>query len=274
MASRSAAAPRLRLPGRRRGASSRGRTRSRTTPRLTAWLRRLAAVAVLAIALAAGYWFWLRDSSLVAVNQVEVAGLTSLTDPAAAKALERAARDMTTLHVEMDELGRAAAPFPTIKSLSASTSFPNGLTITVVERGPVAVAGDVPVAADGTLLPGVEAGKDPLPEIDASAGEGAGTLEGEGRDQAIVLGAAPGAMVPVIERSAVSGGEIEVKLTNGISLRFGDSARAEAKWEAAARILADPGLASLSYIDLRIPDRPAVGSPVSTAGTSELPPAP
>ena len=272
MASRSATAPRLRLPW-RRGSKPRSRSRARSAPRHVTWLRRLLALAVLGLALTAGYFFWLRDSSLVAVDEVKIQGLTSLTDPDAATALESAAGRMTTLHVELDELGRAVADYPTVKSLSASPSFPNGLEITVVERPPVALAGEsgIPVAADGTLLPEVETGKEPLPAIDVSVGEGGGTLDGTAREQAVVIGAAPEPLGPVIERSTVSDTGIEVNLTNGIVLRFGDAARAEAKWEAAARILADPGLTSVTYVDVRIPDRPAVGGGVSSDGTSAVP---
>ena len=271
MASRSATAPRLRLPGRRR---ARARSRARVGLRRLSWLHRLAALAVLVLALVAGYYLWLRDSSLVAVEQVKVEGLTSLTDPEAAAALERAAGGMTTLHVQLDELGRAAAPYPTIKSLSASPSLPNGLTITVVERPPVAIAGDsgIPVAADGTLLPDVDIGKEALPAIDVNVAEGGGTLDGPAREQAIVLGAAPAPLRPVIERSTEADSGIDVELQNGIVLHFGDSGRAAAKWEAAARILADPGLTSLTYIDLRVPDRPAVGGAAPADAVSELPP--
>jgi cell division protein FtsQ len=270
MASRSAAAPRLRLPARRAS-----RSRSRARPLHVTWLRRALALLVIAAVLAAGYFLWLRDSSLVAVENVRVEGLTELTDPAAAEALEVAARDMTTLHVELDELGRAVADYPTIKSLSASPSFPSGLEITVVERPPVAVAGDseVPVATDGTLLPEVDTGKQELPAIDVAVGEGGGTLDGAAREQTMVLGAAPEPLRPVIERSTTTDAGVEVALTNGIALRFGDAGRAGAKWEAAARILAEPSLTSVTYIDLRVPERPAVGGAVSTDGATEpLPP--
>lgn len=265
MASRSAAAQRARLPWRR------SRSRSRPGPRHATWLRRLIVLAALALALVAGYHLWLRDSSLVAVHDVKVQGLSELTDPEAAAALERAAKGMTTLHVELDELGRAVAEYPTIRSLSASPSFPNGLEITVVERPPVAVAGDsgVPVAADGTLLEGVDLGKEELPAIDVAVQGGGGTLEGEAREQAIVLGAAPEPLAAVIDRSTTADGGVVVELTNGIELRFGDSSRAAAKWEAAARVLADPALDSLTYVDLRVPDRPAVGGAVPSEAAPE-----
>ena len=244
-------------------------------PRRVSWPRRLTAGLVVVAALAAGYMLWLRDSSLVAVKEVRIEGLTSLTDPDAAGALESAALEMTTLHVKADVLGAAVAEYPTIASLSASPSLPNGLEITVVERPPVAVAGpsEIPVAADGVLLPGIDVGDTELPAIEAAPADGGGALDDEGSDQAAVLGAAPGALVPVIERTNVTADGLEVELEGGISLRFGDASRAAAKWAAAARTLADPSLDALTYIDLRVPGRPAVGGAVEAAGAAEpLPP--
>ena len=63
-----------------------------------------------------------------------------------------------------------------------------------------------------------------------------------------------------------------VELTGGISLRFGDASRAGDKWAAAARILADPSISALDYIDLRVADRPAVGGAFPAAAAPEVPP--
>jgi cell division protein FtsQ len=125
---------------------------------------------------------------------------------------------------------------------------------------PVGVVDDSgePVAVDGSgrLLPGVPLGG--LPDLEAESPENA-RLEGAARAQAIVLGAAPRALLPAVEASAATDRGIEVRLTGGAELRFGDPVEAGAKWRAAAAVLADPDLTGLSYIDLRIPDRPAVG---------------
>ena len=40
---------------------------------------------------------------------------------------------------------------------------------------------------------------------------------------------------------------------------FGDGRRAHAKWIAATRILADPEAEAATYIDVRLPGRPAAG---------------
>jgi cell division protein FtsQ len=160
-------------------------------------------------------------------------------------------------------LQAALRPFPTVASVSASPSFPDGLTIRVTERRPIAMVdaggAEVPVAEDGILLGGLDVDGTDLPVLEGEAGESAARLEGEGMDQAAVLGGAPEALLGAVERTAVSPDGVEATLEGGIVLRFGDPSRAPVKWEAAARILADPDLDALTYIDLRAPERPAVG---------------
>jgi cell division protein FtsQ len=259
----SARAPRARRP------------RAARMPRRVTWLRRAVAALVLAAALGAGYMLWFRDSSLVAVKEVRIEGLSSASDPEVAEALERAATGMTTLHLDVERLAAAVREYPTVRSLRASPGFPNTLTITVEERPPVAIAGDsqTPVAADGSVLNGVEADRHSLPTIDAAVADGSEGLDEPGREQATVVGAAPEELSSVVEAAGYGPDGVEVELTGGISLLFGDASRAAAKWSAAARILADPGLNALDYIDLRVPDRPAVGGAVpAVEGYEPAPP--
>ena len=68
-----------------------------------------------------------------------------------------------------------------------------------------------------------------------------------------------------------------VELREGPELFFGDARHLRAKWTAAVRILADPKAAGASYIDVRLPGRPAAGglpaetlAPVAPAGSAEL----
>ncbi|MDX6660777.1 MAG: cell division protein FtsQ, partial [Solirubrobacteraceae bacterium] len=76
------------------------------------WRRRLIALGLLAVALAAVYLFWLRDSSLVRVEQVTVKGLDTPDAARVSAKLSVAARQMTTLHVNEDALRRAVADEP------------------------------------------------------------------------------------------------------------------------------------------------------------------
>ena len=119
---------------------------------------RAAGACACVLALLAGGWLWLRDSRLVAVDQVSVTGLSGSEAPRVRAALEGAARDMTTLHVRADQLQTAVEPFPAVMAVDAHADFPHRLRIVVHEHVAVAAlaAGSdrVPVAADGTLLRG------------------------------------------------------------------------------------------------------------------------
>ena len=234
-------------------------------------------MAILSGALALAYFAWFRDSSLVAVRDVKVEGASSADHGPIVAALTESARGMTTLHVRADDLRRAVRQFPTVASVSADPSFPHGMTIHVRERQPALIArtGDrqVAVAADGTVLPGVHV-KDPLPELRADELPSSGRLSGEPFTEALALGAAPAPLRPLVAGAAVSGdyGTV-VTMRGGIELRLGTRAHVEQKWTAVAAILADRQLTSLSYIDVRVPDRPAVGgtSTVTAATTTTTP---
>jgi cell division protein FtsQ len=227
-------------------------------------------VAVAAATLAAGYFLWLRDSSLVAVTDVEVVGVSS-GDPAQIRSeLTRVAERQTTLHVDTAAIEGAASAYPTIASVSIDPNFPHGMRIEVTERPPaVLVEADgrqVPVAGDGTLLAGVEVAEDePLPVLAMSEPPAGAALEGEPLQQALIVGAAPEPLRPLIEK--VGHDEefgVELLLRGGIPVRFGNGSRGEEKWAAVAAVLADPKLDSLTYLDVRVPERPAAGGAAAT----------
>jgi cell division protein FtsQ len=257
-----------RLP--RRAPRSRRTGRKRARSRIRIWIRRLVAVTALLAVLAAAYMLWFRDSSVVAVRDVEVVGVSSSDREEIQAALEHAARGMTTLHVRVDELTEAVASYPTVRSVSADASLPSGLTIEVSEREPVALVAvkgsDLPVAGDGTILEGLSTAGQELPALDAEAESAATRVEGDAQEQARVLGAAPEPLRPLIDRSTEDADGIVVELEDGIALRFGDARDADAKWAAASRVLADSKLGGLTYIDVRAPERPAVGGATLAPG--------
>ena len=229
------------------------------------WRYRLGVVAVLAATLTAGYLFWLRDSSLVAVTNVDVVGVAS-GDPAQIRSdLTRVAERQTTLHVDRAAIEKAAAAYPTIESVSVDPNFPHGMRIEVTERPPAMLietgGRQLPVAADGTLLTGVEV-DDPerLPVLEVGEVPSGATLDGDALQQALVVGAAPEELRPLIEKIGEDDDYgVEVTLRGGIPVRFGSGSRAEEKWAAAAAVLADPKLDSLTYLDVRVPEPPAAG---------------
>jgi cell division protein FtsQ len=226
--------------------------------------RRFAIAALVAAVLGAGYLLWLRDSGLVAVEDVQVTGLTGRDAERVRTALDGAARGMTTLHVDRDALEAAAAPFPVVQAIEVEADFPSGLRITVTEHRPVAVvvSGErrIPVAGDGSVLSGLPT-EGSLPEIRTGAAIPAARLEaGPTLDAARVAGGAPGVLVPRLDQveSADERGLV-VGVENGPELIFGTAERLTAKWAAAVRVLADPEAAGAEYLDLRLPERPAAG---------------
>ena len=232
--------------------------------------RRLLLAAVIALLVAGLYHFWLRDSGLVAVNEVEVTGLTTKDGPRIQATLETVAEDMTTLHVRVDELEEAARDFPIIASIHVEPDFPHGLRIEVTERRPaglVTIGGvPLPVASDGTVLEGIRPPEGlPLLHMEKPASEGHVTDPRTLR-ALLVAGAAPGGVPQRIER--VSEGPeqgIVVELEDGPEIIFGDADYAVEKWTAALRVLADTDAAGATYVDVRLPERPVAGGlPVET----------
>jgi cell division protein FtsQ len=243
---------------------------------------RLAAIAAVLALIGCGYLFWVRDWSLFRVENVTVTGLTTSEADRVAAALESAARGMTTLHVSRERLDQAAAGFPVVRSLEVRADFPSGLRVHVLEHRPVArvVSGDskVPVAADGSLLRGLPvAGR--LPVIDVERALPAERLTDADVMRLVrVAAAAPG---PLRRRVEHVGHERErgivVQLAEGPEVIFGSAAGSRAKWIAATRVLADSAARGATYVDVRLPGRPAAGGlaaatvePVTPAGEAAV----
>jgi cell division protein FtsQ len=232
-------------------------------------IRRVLVTAAIVLILLGGGWLWLRNSSMVAVTQVTVTGLSGPTAPAIRSALLDAARHMTTLHVQASRLRAAVADFQVVHDIRVSTDFPHGLRIQVIEQPPVAAlemdGRRLPVTADGRILSGV-----PVPQHLAAisvAHPQAGTRLTDRRALkflAVVAGAPP-PLRSLVARVYVGGQGLTAQLRAGPALYFGDTVRLDAKWIAAARVLADPSSSGASYLDLRIPDRPVAAVPNAQA---------
>jgi cell division protein FtsQ len=241
--------------------------------RRSARARAGALACLLALPLLGGGWLWLRGSSLVAIERVQLTGVSGPERPAIEGALRGAARRMTTLDFNTGALRAAVAAFPVVLTLRARTSFPHGLVIFVQERPPVAAiqAGGwrSAIAADGVVL-GPALLSSSLPEIDYAHGLAVGrTVSGTGvRAMLAVMGAAPRAIASKVAKLYSGPQGLTLSMRNGLTVYFGDAARAPAKWTALERVLADTSSHGASYVDVRLPERPAAGF-ATGAGAAE-----
>jgi len=226
--------------------------------------------------LAATYQLWFRNSSFVAVENVTIEGIHGPEQEAVEAALSQAAGDMTTLNVDDDALEAAVAGFPTVVGVDADADFPHDLVLLVNERPPVllATAGgeSLPVAGDGTVLPGVDMSDLKIPSVGVEELPAQGRLSGDALQIARVMGPAPKPLLELVEEISIGGQEgVQVTLRGGVPVWFGGSDAAAAKWDATAAILADPQIDNLTYVDVRVAERPSIGgaAPTVTESTTD-----
>lgn len=233
-------------------------------------VRLLTAIGAILALVAVGGWLLFRDSSFVRVEHVSVTGVEGSDAGAVTAALDSAAHKMTTLDVGTSQLRAAVSGFREVKGLRVTTSFPHGIVIHVIELVPVAVVQtpgrSVVIAGDGTLLPSVRVTAS-LPVITLSEPPIGNRLDQAWARAAVtLLAAAPSRLLPKLaEATTVAGHGLVVQIRNGPSVYFGDATQAQAKWSALVAVLANPGSAGASYIDVTDPGRPAAGTDAQVA---------
>lgn len=150
------------------------------------------------------------------------------------------------------------------KSVEANVQVPR--LAAVIGEGEEAVG----VAGNGAVVRWLPPPEDPpLPRLPLAEIPKGGRVRGTALEQVRVLAAVPDGLRPYVERSYFGESGVDVVLTTGIELRFGDATQARRKWRAAAAVIADPSVSALDYVDLHAPNRPAY-----EGSEHELPPAP
>jgi cell division septal protein FtsQ len=214
---------------------------------------------VLALVFAAGgIYFLLRESGVTRIRKVEIIGLTGEQ----AQRLRVAALKQSTLGVDEGALRSAIGNHPPIRSLRVSTSFPDEATLTVSLFEPVAAVGStgsnaIAVAADGTVLQGVPTGS--LPKIDGVTLNGRVQSKQTARLVAVAASAPRSFRVRMASLVDSPGHGIVVTLNRGPLVYLGDASDLSAKWTSLAAVLSDPASIGASYVDVRVPRRPAFG---------------
>jgi cell division septal protein FtsQ len=163
-------------------------------------------------------------------------------------------------------VGLAVAYLSLLRNSSVEPRLVSSVPVAVIGSGSSAVA----VADDGTVLAWLRLSEEVrLPQLPLAAPPQAPRVRGPVLEQVRVLAAAPAALRPYLAASRFGESGVEVELSSGIELRFGNAAAVARKWRAAATVLADPQVTSLDYVSLLVPSRPAIGGSGHT-----LPPIP
>lgn len=238
--------------------------------------RRTFAAMLVGVLLVVPGWFVLRSSPLVGVDEVTITGLSGPQATQVRLALEAAAREMTTLKVDEQALRDAVSQYPIIASITARARPLHRLDIDVEQHVAVAALanGDkrMAVAGDGTILAGTLTKDLPLVPVGSPPG-GTTVAEPKARRMVALLGAAPTGLLAKIERVEVTDRGLTAHVSDGPQLYFGTDTRLEAKWAAATRVLADAYSRGATYLDVRVPERPAAGGlePEQTSTTPANP---
>jgi len=244
-------------------------------------IRVIAIMVGLALLLGGG-WLWFRSSSLVAIKQVRVTGLSGPGVAQISSSLTASAETMTTLNVDVSALERSVSAYPYVHSLSVSTHFPHGVTIDVLEEVPVATVSvgghTVAVSGAGQLLSNADTPHGPLPSVALGAATtsapAATRLTATGPLSALaVLAAAPYGFLGHVAGAVASPTHgVVVQLRNGPQLYFGQLDELADKWHSALAVLAAAGSSGANgaqYIDVSDPERPAVGARVPASQASQ-----
>ena len=211
---------------------------------------------------------WLRDSSLVSVRDVQVSGVTGPEAAQVRQAITDAAHGMSTLHVDAGRLRGAVRSYPIVENLRIHSDLPHTLEVTVIQHVPVGALAlgqhRVAVAADGTILNGTLTKGLPMVPVGAPPG-GRKLVERRALRLVDLLAAAPPELRARVSRVGFGPHGLAARIAHGPVLYFGDPVRLRAKWVAAARVLADYTSKGTTYLDLRVPERPAAGGLVASA---------
>ncbi len=232
--------------------------RRRRRPRPTLRRRRPLVLAAALLLLAAALWF-LWSGPLLAVGTVQVDGASTLSAEEVRKA---AGIDVGTplLRVDVDDAEARVARLPQIAAVEVTRGWPQSVVVTVVERVPVAVVGEVGrrslVDEDGVLFDTVTGA--PPPGVVPLDVEAPGPDDPATAAALAALVALPGEVRDEVDSAAAAGPEdITLTLTDGTLVRWGGPAESRTKASVLTALLdriADGDLEPAGTVDLSTPD--------------------
>jgi cell division protein FtsQ len=245
--------------------------------RLAPSARSLAVGIVLAV-LALGAYFGARDTSVFAVQTLDVRGGNAELRGQVRDAL---AGELGTslLRVNSGVVAAAVDPIPGVRSFTVDRAFPHTLRVTVKREVPVLVVRQVPgraaflVAASGRVIRTLPHSRlSHLPrlwvtkQVDMQVGA---ALPAQLAAAATALAPLRGAALPGgVSSVRVGKDALTLTLGGGLQVQLGDTGDLRLKLAIARRILAQTGaaLGGTGYLDVSVPLRPVLSTVPQVAG--------
>ncbi|MDP8960533.1 MAG: FtsQ-type POTRA domain-containing protein [Actinomycetota bacterium] len=238
-------------------------------------LRRVVGAAAILALLGLGYW--LEQSPLLGLSEVEVVGTRRLS-PDAVREAAALPLGTSTLRLRLRPARERVEALPLVHSAAVRRTDPLTVRIKVVERSPTFVlrarGGEALVDATGIVVaPG---GEDGLPVIATSephepeAGLSVAEMP-EVHNAFAVASALPGPLrADVVRYEARAPDDVVVVLANGLLARFGRAERVPEKARALGALLSELGASAAgASVDIRAPSHPVL---LPAASSLRLPP--
>jgi cell division protein FtsQ len=206
-----------------------------------------------------GLVWWVSHSPIFELRDLRIRGNHHLSSDQVAR-LAGLTDHSNLVWMSIGGVERRLEANPWVDDARISRTLPSALVVEIRERSAVAVAGDVLVAKDGTVL-GPAGPSARLPILTGVPGTAVrGRLVGA-VPQLTVVREVPAQLLGRVERIELEASDgIAVQLRGGIQVRFGDASDAGEKWDALASILTwcrthDVAAGS---VDVRVPSSPAM----------------
>jgi cell division protein FtsQ len=235
--------------------------------------RRALAIGLAILAFALGGYLLARETTLFAIDRVEVHGGTG---PVARQVRQSLASFTGRPLVGLDGSAvlRTVEALPTVVRASYDRNFPHTLRITVVPEQPAAVLRRGPdswlVSVRGRVMERLQSSAVPrLPRIWVSTrtrvGIG-GEVPGAGAATAARAAGLAGAFAPRVASASYTDGTLVLQLRSGLQLLLGDPGDVKLKVAVARRVLTilPPGS---TFLDVSIPGRPVSGTGAPAVAT-------
>jgi hypothetical protein len=233
----------------------------------------------LLIALAGAAYAVARETSVFAVQTVEVRGGTPALR-AQVRAALAPALGKSLLQVDDNTVSRALSPLPGVRAFSFDRAFPHTLRVVVHREEPVLILRRVPgkdaflVAASGRVISRLaHAHLSSLPRLwvtkssgRIAVGQRLGSRPAEAASALSLLRGAPlPGGVHVVRAGAK---ELTLVLGGGLELRLGGGGDLRLKLGIARRILRTTGAAASGggYLDVSVPERPVLSTNAQVGG--------